>query len=61
MYEKAKRGYRVKPLKTRLNVSLQEQTIKEFYEYCKVNKYDRSRLVECILEDFLKKWGRKSN
>jgi metal-responsive CopG/Arc/MetJ family transcriptional regulator len=52
MYEKP---YRVKPLKTRLNVSLQEQTIKEFYEYCReVNKYDRSRLVECILEDFLK-------
>jgi hypothetical protein len=25
------------------------------------NKYDRSRLVECILEDFLKKMGRKSN
>jgi hypothetical protein len=33
MYEKSQRGYRVKPLKTRLNVSLQEQTIKEFYEY----------------------------
>jgi hypothetical protein len=52
MYEKSQKRIWVKPLKTRLNVSLQEQTIKEFYEYCKVNKYDRSRLVECILEDF---------
>ncbi len=59
LYEKAKKGYRLKPLKTRLNVSLQEQTIIDFYNYCKVNGYDRSRLVECILEDFLKKWGQK--
>jgi hypothetical protein len=46
--KKAKEGYRVKPLKTRLNVSLQRQTIKEFMNVCRVNKYDRSRLVECI-------------
>ena len=62
MFERAKKGYKVpKPKKQRIHFSLPEEVLREFEQYCEDNSYKRNELIECILEDFLKRYGTPKN
>jgi metal-responsive CopG/Arc/MetJ family transcriptional regulator len=60
MFERAKRSYKPpKPKKQRIHFSLTAELLQLLESYCDRNEYKRNELIECILEDFLNKHGRK--
>lgn len=56
MFERAKKDYKASK-KQRIHFSLPEDVLQEFEQYCEDNGYKRNELIECILEEFLQKYG----
>ena len=60
MFERAKKDFKPpKPKKQRIHFSLSSELLQAFELYCDKNGYKRNELIECILEDFLNKYGKK--
>lgn len=60
MFERAKIGYKPpKPKKTRVSFFIPDDLLVKFEKYCEDNHYKRNELVECILEEFIMKYGLK--
>jgi metal-responsive CopG/Arc/MetJ family transcriptional regulator len=60
MFERAKKGYKPpKPQRQRIHFSLTTELLQAFETYCEKNDYKRNELIECILEEFLNKYGTK--
>ena len=58
MFDRAKRGYKPpKPKKKRINFFMNAMVYDQLELYCENNEYKRNELIECILEEFLNKWG----
>lgn len=60
MFERAKKGYKPpKPVRQRIHFSLPSEVLQALETFCEKNDYKRNELIECILEEFLNKHGRK--
>ena len=60
MFDRAKRGYKPpKPQKSRINFFMEKTIYDRLEEFCEKNDYKRNELIECILEEFLNKYGKK--
>ena len=60
MFDRAKRGYKPpKPQKSRINFFMEKTIYDRLEEFCETNQYKRNELIECILEEFLNKYGTK--
>jgi metal-responsive CopG/Arc/MetJ family transcriptional regulator len=60
MFERAKRGYKPpKPQKSRINFFMDKTIYDQLEAFCEKNDYKRNELIECILEEFLNKYGKK--
>jgi len=58
MFDRAKRGYKPpKPQKSRINFFMEKTIYDRLEEFCEKNDYKRNELIECILEEFLNKYG----
>jgi hypothetical protein len=59
MFERAKKGFKPpKPKKQRINFFMNKEVYDQFELYCDANQYKRNELIECILEEFLNKYGK---
>ncbi len=62
MFERAKKGYKPpKPVKQRINIYLPPELVEGFTDWCNANGYKRNELIECILEDYLQRYGKKDD
>lgn len=60
MFERAKKDYKPpKPKKQRIHFSMPTDLLQAFETFCEKNDYKRNELIECILEEFLNKHGKK--
>jgi len=58
MFERAKKGYKPpKPESQRIHFSLTLDLLQSLETFCEKNDYKRNELIECILEEFLNKYG----
>lgn len=58
MFERAKKDFKPpKPKRQRIHFSLPSELLQAFETYCETNQYKRNELIECILEEFLNKYG----
>lgn len=56
-YDKAVKGKRVSRSVARFNVMVDPGLLDRLDSFCKENGYKRNQLVDCMLEEFLEKWG----
>jgi metal-responsive CopG/Arc/MetJ family transcriptional regulator len=58
MFERARKDYKPpKPKKQRIHFSLPLDLLQAFELYCETHGYKRNELIECILEEFMNKYG----